>query len=333
MSISEIVQSEGYKKFMAKLYGIGASIVLIGALFKIQHYPGASMMLVVGLTTEALIFFFSAFEPLEEELDWTLVYPELAGIDEEEIEESGARSKRGAVAGSQQDGTALQKFDEMLEQGKLGPELFEKLGSSLEALNTNVSSLGSLSNASVATEEYVTNVSKAASSVDGLANSFTQSAQKVNETSETILNSTKSTADAIIQSGQKTSQIITDSAEKTASIVDNAGTSYQSLLQGLNDNFASIGENSKNQAVQQEALTKNLSALNAVYELQLKNSSTNLEATEKITGGINSIMNDLKSTADDVTKYKSEISKLSQNLSALNTVYGNMLSAMSINNK
>ena len=82
MSISELVESEGYKKFMGKLYGWGASVVIIGALFKIQHYPGASPMLVVGLSVEALIFFFSAFEPLHEEIDWTLVYPELAGLDE-----------------------------------------------------------------------------------------------------------------------------------------------------------------------------------------------------------------------------------------------------------
>ena len=82
MSISELVETEGYKKFMAKVYGWGAAIVLLGALFKIQHYPGASIMLVVGLSTEAIIFFFSAFEPLHQELDWTLVYPELAGLDE-----------------------------------------------------------------------------------------------------------------------------------------------------------------------------------------------------------------------------------------------------------
>lgn len=327
MSISELVESEGYKKFMAKVYGWGAAVVLLGALFKIQHYPGASIMLVVGLTTEALIFFFSAFEPLHQELDWTLVYPELAGLDEieEEIQPSGRKSSV-----SQQDGTALQKFDEMLEQGKLGPELFEKLGSSLEALNTNVMSMGTISNAAVATESYVTNVGKAATSADAIAASFNTSAQKVSDSVDSIVVTTKTAADAIISSGQKTSEIITKSAQNTAAIVDNAGASYQSLLQGLNANFASIGENSKGQAQQQEALTKNLAALNAVYELQLKNSSTNIEATEKITGGINSIMSDLKSTAADVSKYKNEISKLSQNLAALNTVYGNMLSAMSI---
>jgi len=84
MSLAEIVQSSGWKNFMAKLYGIGASVVIIGALFKIQHWNGAGLMLAIGLFTEAVIFFFSAFEPLHEEVDWTLVYPELAGIQEDE---------------------------------------------------------------------------------------------------------------------------------------------------------------------------------------------------------------------------------------------------------
>ena len=69
-----------WKNFMAKLYGFGASIVIIGAMFKINHWPGATAMLVVGLSTEAVIFFFSAFEPVHEEVDWSLVYPELAGM-------------------------------------------------------------------------------------------------------------------------------------------------------------------------------------------------------------------------------------------------------------
>ena len=87
MSIAELVETDGWKKFMAKVYGWGASVVMIGALFKIQHYPGAGPMLVVGLLTEAVIFFFSAFEPVHAEIDWTLVYPELIPAPEnEEVE-------------------------------------------------------------------------------------------------------------------------------------------------------------------------------------------------------------------------------------------------------
>jgi gliding motility-associated protein GldL len=97
MNITEIVQSSGWKNFMAKLYGFGAAVVIIGALFKIQHWPGASYMITAGLGTEAIIFFFSAFEPLHEELDWTLVYPELAGMtDPDEIETLKDAAKSGA---------------------------------------------------------------------------------------------------------------------------------------------------------------------------------------------------------------------------------------------
>ena len=105
MNITEIVQSSGWKNFMAKLYGYGASVVIIGALFKIQHWTGASIMITIGLSTEAIIFFFSAFEPLHEELDWTLVYPELAGMTDpdeiENIKEAGKLGSHGVAAGRQ----------------------------------------------------------------------------------------------------------------------------------------------------------------------------------------------------------------------------------------
>lgn len=83
-SLEEFVQSSIYKNFSKKVYGFGAAIVIIGALFKILHIPGGSPVLVLGMGTEALIFIMSAFEPLDEELDWTLVYPELAGVEPDE---------------------------------------------------------------------------------------------------------------------------------------------------------------------------------------------------------------------------------------------------------
>ena len=82
--LDNLVRSKGYKNFMAKLYGIGAAIVILGAMFKIMHWPGADLMIVVGMSTEAIIFLFSAIEPLHVEYDWSLVYPELAGMHDEE---------------------------------------------------------------------------------------------------------------------------------------------------------------------------------------------------------------------------------------------------------
>lgn len=288
MSITEIVESEGYKKVMAKVYGWGASIVLIGALFKIQHWPGASIMLIIGLFTEALIFFLSAFEPLHEELDWTLVYPELAGL--EEIEEGIDNS----IAKKEAELNPREELNKMLDAATVE---FGKLGDGMVNFKKTIDNMSDITDATVATEKYARNVKVAADSVEKLGVSYDKSASAINSTSD---------------------------------IVSKSGENYKTLLESLNKNFQSIGTNSSAQAEQQELLTQNLSALNAVYELQLKSSNDNLQATESVASGITNIVSDLKSTAQDVAKYKEEVAKLSTNLSALNNVYGNILTAMNV---
>ena len=109
--ITAAMQSKTGKVFMSYLYGWGAAVVILGALFKIQHYPGASLMLIIGLTTEALIFFFSVFEPMHEELDWSLVYPELAHMEDMEDEDHIEEGDKGYVP----KGTVTEQLDRMLE--------------------------------------------------------------------------------------------------------------------------------------------------------------------------------------------------------------------------
>jgi gliding motility-associated protein GldL len=261
MGIAEITQGKGWKNFMAKLYGLGASVVIIGALFKIQHWPGAGIMLTIGLGTEAIIFFFSAFEPQHEEVDWSLVYPELAGMEEEES------------APRKMEGTVTQELDKMLSDAKIGPELIDSLGSGLRSLGENTARLADISDASVATNEYVKNMQNASESAGGLAQSYSR------------------TADAM-----------------------NALSSSANDVKVFGDQMSSAG--------------KNLEALNAMYELQLQDSSAHLKATGKMYDGINEVMANLNSTLADTQKYKEQIAQLAQNLSALNNVYGNMLSAM-----
>jgi len=69
--------SKTWKNVMKYSYGIGASVVIMGALFKIMHWPGASLMLIIGLTVEAVIFLLSVTEPVSMEKDWSRVFPEL----------------------------------------------------------------------------------------------------------------------------------------------------------------------------------------------------------------------------------------------------------------
>ncbi len=254
-----------WKNFMAKLYGFGAAIVIVGAMFKINHWKGATAMLVVGLSTEAVIFFFSAFEPPHEEVDWSLVYPELAGMHGEEGEaEKLIEDDKGTIT---------EQLDDMLEDAKIGPELIASLGEGMRSLSDQASKLNNITDASVATDEYVTSVKSAAKNVNTLSDSYSKA-------SESLL-----------------------------------GLSLTS------DESSNFGE-------QINKVSKNLSALNASYELQLQGSNEHLKTTSKFYDGLADLMKNLNDSVDDTKKYKEQIGQLSSNLESLNTIYGNMLTAM-----
>ncbi|MEO5601438.1 MAG: gliding motility protein GldL, partial [Cyclobacteriaceae bacterium] len=146
-----------YKTIMPKVYGIGAAVVIIGALFKILHMPGADEMLMIGLSTEAVIFFLSAFEPPHQDVDWSKVYPELA-------EEYEAPSVAPRIS-NKQGASLTQQLDASLEKAKIGPELLESLGKGLNNLADSARKMGSLSDAAVATNDYAKNVQSASKSL------------------------------------------------------------------------------------------------------------------------------------------------------------------------
>jgi gliding motility-associated protein GldL len=167
--IDQLVRSKGYKNFMAKLYGWGAAVVIMGALFKILHLPGANAMLIAGMTVESIIFFFSAFEPLHVEYNWALVYPELATGLDIELEEGDKKSRREKKQLAKGDAlTTTQALDKMLEEAKIGPELMESLASGMRNLSDNAHKLAGVSDAVVSTDNYTSNLQKASESVRNL---------------------------------------------------------------------------------------------------------------------------------------------------------------------
>lgn len=261
--MSGFIGSPAWKKMMAKIYGIGAAVVIMGAMFKIMHWPGAGPMLVIGLSTEVLIFFFSAFEPLHEDIDWTLVYPELAGIHGEEAVEGQVEDK----------GSLTEQLDTMLEDAKIGPELIASLGEGMKSLSEQAGKISNITDATVATNEYVSSVQSAAKNVNSLSDSYTSAAKSLNGLSIEPVDTTV------------------------------------------------FGE-------QLNKVSKNLSALNASYELQLQGSNEHQKTTANFYAGIGDLMKNLNDSVEDTKKYKEQIAQLSSNLESLNTVYGNMLSAM-----
>ncbi len=154
------VNGKGFKSFMAKLYGWGAAVVILGALFKILHLPGADLMLIVGLGTEAVIFFFSAFEKPAEEVDWTLVYPELAGMEDPDFIE-GRLEKESQL-------TPTQELDNMLAEAKIDSELMQSLGDGMKKLSDTAGQLSTTADAAGATREYSDQLSSAAKNMESL---------------------------------------------------------------------------------------------------------------------------------------------------------------------
>lgn len=320
MGITEIVQSSGWKSFTAKLYGFGASIVIIGALFKIQHWPGAGIALTAGLLIEAIIFFFSAFEPLHEELDWTLVYPELAGMsDPDEIDEF----KEQAIADRN---VGLQKFDELFQQSQINAEDVRSLGKHLNTISATTETIGDITSASLATKEYFNKMGTAAQKMDTVATAYGTNTSELNESVSTLAASYKNTASLIDAKGK-------DIADKFASSSANLTATYEAMSGEVKQEHSNISQSQKQFNQQLETLNKNLAELNLSYTEQVKGSKDHLQGTAGVYSGLNEMIASLKASVDETQKYKSEIVKLSESLSELNNVYGNMLTAMSIRKK
>jgi gliding motility-associated protein GldL len=146
------VNGKRFKNFMAKLYGIGAAVVILGALFKIMHWEGANYMLVVGLGTEAVIFLFSAFEKPATEYDWSLVYPELATGDG-----NGERSL-----------SVTEQLDTALQDGGIDAALIQRLGDGMRSLSETAGSLSGAVDAAGATAAYSEQLNSAATNMENL---------------------------------------------------------------------------------------------------------------------------------------------------------------------
>ncbi len=292
--IDNLVRSKGYKNFMSKLYGWGASAVIIGALFKINHWPGAVPMLILGMGTEAVIFFLSAFEPLHIEWDWSLVYPELAGMKGEGDGMGHGDSSRGS--------SVTEELDRMLSEAKIGPELVERLGQGMENLANSANSLNNMTTAVAATDKFVTNMDVAAEAVSDLSAAYKRTAETVNHDFELSSSYSESLKDA-------------------TAAVSSLSAIYQETAQTLRTGDTTYVDELKKMA-------SSLSSINAMYELQMQNSTSQLEATKEVQERMQSMVANFAESAEGVLKYKEQVDALTRKVAELNNVYGNMLAAM-----
>ncbi len=159
-----MAQSKSTKKLFNMAYGLGASVVIIGALFKILHWEfgplTGGLLLAVGLITEALIFAISAFEPVDDEYDWSLVYPELNG--------NAKGKKNEAKEAKEAEGILSRKLDELLKEANIDSQLFNSLGESIKSFEGAAKNIAPTTDAIQNTQKYSEELSHAAAQMESL---------------------------------------------------------------------------------------------------------------------------------------------------------------------
>lgn len=251
-----------YTYVVPKIVGVGASVVILGALFKLMHWPGASYMLIAGLGTEAVIFFLYAFMPIEPpkvEPDWDKMIQSLSGIG----------------SGPQRDEKVVAKLAAIEAQiaNSITPEAVNNFGAGMKQLSDSVTKMASMGEASVATAEYTKNVKLATNVLSEMNKSLSTSVNAVGELAK----------------------------------VSNDAKAYHQQIQ---------------------TLTKTLASLNTAYEMELQDSKKFSEALVKYYNGMTKLIEGVVESAKEAEGLKGQLSGLNSNLSALNKIYGAMLTAM-----
>lgn len=262
-----MAKKKKFKIGINTLISWGASVVIVGLMFKILHWKGGEIMIAVGLITEACLFFILGFKAESSEPDWTRVYPEL----DENFK--GDSSRPVPI-----DSGSSSALDKMMSEAKIGPELIESLGTGLRSFGDKVSAISGIADTASATNELTAKVKTASSSFDNLNTAFDKATISLKEMAESNVDT-------------------------------------------------------KAYHEQVNSLARNISALNAVYELELQDSSAHLKSMNKFYQNLSLTMQNFNESMEDSKQFKEEVAKLAKNLSSLNSVYGNMLSAMNQTNR
>jgi gliding motility-associated protein GldL len=266
-SIQLFFETKQGKYIKNLLIGLGASVVLLGALFKIQHWKGAGVMLTIGMITEAFIFAMLGLIPPPKDYYWERFYP---GIDENPHVEAYRK-------GRQPDGSLKvspsKSLDQMLEDAQVTPANIKKLSDNFQRFGQVVEQVRDISEVTSATNQYSASAREAANALGEMKTTFV-------------------------------------GATQTMSAFNNAAEDTTKFHQ------------------QVQVLSKNLGSLNQIYEVELSDANNHLKAMNKFYSNLVGASEAMASSAADAQAAKEQIALLSKNLTTLNQIYGNMLSAM-----
>ncbi len=266
-SITLFFETDKGKYVKNLIIGLGASVVLLGALFKIQHWPGGGIMLTAGMCTEAFIFAMLGLLPPHPDYYWERFYPDITKNPHVELYEKygkDAHKQKGAIGKS---------MDKMLEESQINPDTLKKLGENFQKFGQTVSQMKDITDVTAATGAY--------------SQSARDAAKALGEMKDTFAGATK------------TMGAFNSAADDTMKFHD-----------------------------QVKVLSKNLGSLNQIYEVELTDANNHLKAMNKFYSNLVTASEAMASSAKDAASTKEQIGLLAKNLTVLNQIYGNMLSAM-----
>lgn len=251
------------------IIGLGASVVLLGALFKIQHWPGASLMLTSGMCTEAFIFAMLGLLPPHHDYYWERFYPDITENPHVEAYRKGIKLD----AHGKKEGSASKSMDEMMEEAKINPANLKRLSDNFQRFGQTVEQMKDITEVTAATGAYSQSAREAASALGEMKDTF--------------------------KGASNTMSAFNEAAEDTAKFHD-----------------------------QVVVLSRNLGTLNQIYEVELSDANNHLKAMNKFYSNLVNASEAMATSATDANNAKEQIGLLAKNLTTLNQVYGNMLTAM-----
>lgn len=361
------------KKIMGYAYGIGASVVIIGALFKILHLPGASLMLTLGMGTEAILFFLGSFEPAHQDpthWDWTQVYPSLTPLKSDD--EKAAEKKAGIT--SEEDATttaapqatvAATSAAPIVVANGLSDEDMKKWDESITKISKTADNLSKLSEVGKVSESYIGKLSNAADAAENLGKAQNDSAELISTSSKQVADNYKTSTekfdltisaaaeqlkDGMSTASDKLDKSITETANTLNSNLSTASsdaadtiskasstlaTGYKNVTDALSKKLEVIETSTSESGKELKSVSKNLAAINSVYELQLNAINDELkikEAQKETQSSVNDQLSLIQKAVSEAVianeAYKSESTKLQSTITELNNVYGNMLNSL-----
>lgn len=305
--IEMFLSSDMGKRVLNFCYSWGASIVIIGAMFKLLHLPYGNQILFIAMTVEALVFFISAFEHPSNEYHWEEVFPVLKSknpMDRPDFNGTGMSNLINSSDNMDDDNTSGGINIHVGNDRKVG--VVGDMGGTSVLSNFDVS------------EEDTKKLSESIKKLSGAAEQISKMAELTEATQKYL-----EQLSGMSENMERFSHV-------TNSLADVSGTLLNSY-KSITDNSDGINQNSRGYVQQMEMLNRNISGLNTIYEIQLKSISSQIESIEHINGGLNRIREMYDGSVIDSSVFRNETEKMTRQLAELNQVYSRLLQAMTVN--